>query len=174
MKNLSLIVLLLILPYGAAKAQSITLNTKSFYGTWNNESNGYFYGGGGLALQYEQPIKKGALRLGFEFRSINWGNQLALNTGYNMVYIQKAKWTFNGISSLGVGLALFKHNPLFIWSAMYMPEFSWQLKEKFHLNIGIGINFTNCPIYKNYGSINQVLEIPVKIGFQFKLGGNES
>ena len=174
MKNTCLIVVLIIFSVFKSYSQSITFNTKSFYGIWNNETSGYYYGGGGLDLLYEHRLKKGALRGGLEFRSIDWGNQLSINTGFKAPYITKEKWSFNGITSLGLGLALFKESPLFVWSAGYMPEFSWHVREKFHLNFGFGIRYTNSPAYKNYGSINHVMELPLKIGFQFNLGVKSS
>lgn len=173
MKKLSLFYFLFILSITSVYSQSITLNTNSFYGIWNNESNGYYYGGGGLGLAYDHPLKKGSLRSGLAYRSINWGNQLSLNTGVRMPYLTKEKWSLHGVTSVGLGLALFRDNPLFVWSVDYMPEFSWHLGKKFHLNVGFGIRFTNCPAYKNYGNINQVLELPLNIGFQFNLGGKE-
>ncbi len=171
MKKLSLIVLLFICSFSASYCQSIGINFKAFNGIWNNEPNGLYNGGGGLSLQYEHPLKKGELLMEFEFRTINWGNQIALNAGYKMGYLNKEKWSLSGVSSVGFGLALFKDNPLFVWSATYMPEFSWHIKEKLDLNFGFGARYSNCPSYKNYGSINQVLELPIKIGFQFNLTG---
>jgi len=160
-------ILLIILLYTASfsvYSQSIELNLKSFYGIWNNETSGYNYGGGGLELLYEQPLRKGALRTGVEFRSIDWGNQLSLLIAYKSPYIQQEKWQLSGISSVGVGLALFRDNPLFVWSIGYMPAFTWLGKKRVSWDIGLGFRYTDSPAYKDYGKINRVVDFPFKIG----------
>ena len=169
MKKIIPILLFLHLFLFSGYSQNLELNTKSFYGIWNNEVAEYAYGGGGLEIVYEHPLKKGSLRSGLEFRSIDWGNQVSLNIGYQIPYISKDKWALSGITSTGIGLALFQDNPLFVWSVGYMPEFTWPNKQKFNLVVGFGIRYTNSPAYKNYGEINQVLDFPFKIGFKFNL-----
>lgn len=150
-------------------SQNIEANLKSFYGIRNNEAIEYFYGGGGLELLYTQPIKKGFLRTGLEFRTIDWGNQLSVNIGYSHPYLSKETWSLKGIGSAGLGLALFYKKPQFVWSTEYMTAFQWLLQKKINMDIGLGIRYTHNPAYKNYGKINQVLEIPFKLGFQFNL-----
>lgn len=145
-------------------SQSIELNTGSYYGIWQNEGSGYYYGGGSFELLYEHALNKNALRGGIEFRTINWGNQLSLNLGFKTTYIQKEKWSLSGVTTAGFGLALFVKNPLFVYSIDYMPVFTWLRNKRFDFDIGLGIRFTHCPAYRNYGKINQLLELPLKIG----------
>lgn len=149
--------------------QSIELNTGSYYGLWQNEGGRYYYGGGSFELLYEHPINKGALRGGIEFRTIDWGNQVALNVGFKGNYIQKEKWSLSGVTSAGLGLALFVKNPLFVYSIDYMPVFTWLRNKRFDYYVGLGIRFTHCPAYRNYSKVNQLIELPLKIGVTYKL-----
>lgn len=165
-----ILIIILCLSTFSVFSQNIEANLKSFYGIANNKSIEYFYGGGEIELLYAHPIKKGFLRTGIEFRTIDWGNHLSLNIGYKMSFVSKETWSLNGIGSGGIGLALFYEKPLFVWSAEYMTEFVWLKKKKINMDIGLGFRYTQNPAYIKYGQINQVLEIPFKVGFKFNLG----
>ena len=169
MKPIRLTILVLIGFYFAGYSQTIALNTKSFYGIWQNEGGYYNYGGGGFELLYEHALTKGALRGGLEFRTIDWGNQLALNIGYKAPYILKDKWSLSGLTSASFGLALFVNNPLFVYAIDYMPVFTWLRHKRMDFDMGFGIRFTHSPGYSNYGKINQVLDLPLKIGMRYHL-----
>lgn len=122
---------------------------------------------------YEHALKKGALRPGIELRSVNWGNQTTMNLGYRAGYISKDNWMLSGITTMGLGFALFQQNPLFVWSVGYMPVLTWLRHKKVDFTAGFGIRYTNSPAYRNYGKINQVLEFPIKIGLVFNLQKNQ-
>lgn len=169
MKQVAVALLFLNLFFFHGFSQSIELNTGSYYGPWQNESGGYYYGGGSFELLYEHPMNKGALLGGIEFRTIDWGNQVTLKMGYSASYIQKTKWSLTGITSAGMGVALFVKNPLFVYSVDYMPVFTWCRNKRFDYSVGFGIRFTHCPTYRNYGKINQLIELPLKIGVKYKL-----
>jgi len=169
MKKILLLILLIKLSIFSVFSQNIEVNLKSFYGIWNNEFIEYYYGGGGIELLYEHPLKKGSLRSGIEFRSINWGNQVALNIGYKLPYVSKETWSVNGIMTTGIGLALFREKPLFIWSQEYTTAFQWLKKKKINLDLGLGIRYTHNPAYIKYGKINQVLDLPFKLGITINL-----
>ena len=160
MKQIAYIFLFLSLSVFHGFGQQIEFNTNSFYGIWSNEKGGYYYSGGGFDLIYAHPLAKGELRSGIDFRNIDWGNQLTLNIGYTAPYISKDKWQLNGITSTGLGMALFHDNSLFVLSVGYMPEISWRNDKKFSWSIGLGVRYTTSPAYKNYGTINQVLDFP--------------
>lgn len=163
----SLLILFLSISVCTIYSQSIELNVKSLYGIWNNELTEYYYGGAGAELLYEHPLKKGSLRSGLEFRSINWGNQLTLNIGYSLPFVEKPTWSINGIGTTGIGFALLRQHPLFVWSTGYMTEFVWLKKKKINFNIGLGFRYTHNPAYIKYGYINQVFEFPFKVGFKY-------
>ncbi len=173
-RQVTLLILLFKFTSFSAFSQNIGLNFNSFYGIWNNEIAAYNYGGGGMELYFEQPIKLGAIRSGIAYRFIDWGSQISIEFAYNSPYILKDNYALRGISSAGIGLALFKENPLFVWSIGYMPEFTWLRKKRIDLNIGFGIRYTHNPAYKKYGKINQVLEFPIKIGFKLNLKSKNS
>lgn len=152
-----------------ANAQKFEANTISYYGVWNTQSTEYFYGGSGLEFSYDFQLNKGAFKTGLELRSIDWGNQLSLNVAYTDPYIEKEKWTLNGISTVGFGLALFHDNPLIVWSIGYVPEFCFRKNKRLNIGLGLGIRYTQSPGYKEYGAIHQVLELPLRLAFKFHL-----
>lgn len=152
------------------EAQQISLNFESFPGISYRGGGGYFYGGGGLEVAYQQDFKKGRIRGGLEYRIIDWGNQVGINAAYNHPYYVRGQWRVSGTSGLQLGLALFRGKSLFAWAIDYSPELEWQSNKRFFANFSLGIRYTNSPKYKNYGSINSVLELPLKVGFGFRLG----
>ncbi len=151
-------------------AQQISLNFESFPGVAYRGGGGYFYGGGGFELTYQQDLGKDRIRGGLEYRIIDWGNQVSINAAYNMTYYTQKAWRISGTSGLQLGLALFRQTPLFAWGLEYTPEVEWQSQKRFFANAGLGIRFTNSPKYRNYSSINSVWELPVRIGWGFRLG----
>ena len=151
-------------------AQQIALNFESFPGVAYSGGGGYFYGGGGLEVTYQHDFKQGRIRGGLEYRMIDWGNQMAINAAYNHPYYVRDRWRISGTSGLQLGLALFRVNPLFVYGLEYSPEIEWQSGKRFFANASIGIRYTNSPRYRDYGTINSVLELPIKVGFGFRLG----
>lgn len=161
----------------SANAQQISIQFLSFPGITHTNGSGYFYGGGGLSLAYQKNIgsnQKYKILLGLEYRMIDWGNQAVLNIGYNHPYLMaagsKKNLRLSGNVSTQFGAALFREKPLFVWSAEYIPEIEWFSRKRFFASLGVGLRYTNCPKYKNYGNINSVLEIPIKLSLGFKTG----
>jgi len=151
-------------------AQQISLNFESFPGVAYSGGSGYFYGGGGLELAYQQDLGKGRLRGGLEYRIIDWGNQGSLNAGYNFRYYTNGAWRISGTSGVQLGFAFFRSAVPFVWGLEYVPELEWQSSKRFFANIGIGIRYTNNTQYRSYSSINALLELPVRIGWGLRLG----
>ena len=169
MKKILLLLFVFKISIATLFSQNIELNLKSFYGVWNNELSGYYYGGGEIEILYEQPLLSGALRTGLAFRSVDWGNQASISIGYKTAFIVRDKWMLNGTTTAGIGMALFYKNPQYIWSLGFMPELTWLRKKRMDFNIGIGFRYTSNPAYKNYGAINQLFEFPLKLGIIYKL-----
>ena len=157
-------------------AQQISVQFLSFPGIAHTNGSGYFYGGSGLNLAYQRNSgsnQKYKMLVGLEYRTIDWGNQIGLNIGFNHPYLitdSKKNLRLSGNVSTQFGTALFREKPLFVWSAEYIPEIEWASRKRFFASLGIGLRYTNCPKYKNYGSINSVLEIPIKVSLGFKTG----
>jgi hypothetical protein len=170
MKQIVFLAIFIYFFAASAQSQSVNFNTNSFYGLWQNEGGGYFYSGGGFDLLYIHPLKKGALQTGLAFRTVNWGNQVSLNMGYQAPYILKEKWSLSGVTSADFGLALFVDNSLFVYSVDYIPVFTLHRNKRFDFEAGLGIRFTHSPAYINYGKINQVVDIPIKLGLKYSLG----
>lgn len=169
MYKLCLFILCLAFYQMIGYGQNIIANTNSYYGFWNNASSTYAYGGGSLELLYEHPLNRGALQGGMEIRSIDWGNQVSLKIAYKMPYLTKEKWEISGLSAIGLGTALFKKNPMFVWSIGYLPEFTFRKQKRMQFNLGVGLRYSHNPAYIKYGQINQLLEVPLKIGITIRI-----
>lgn len=150
-------------------AQQIGLNVLSFPGL----GQGGFYGGGGFELNYQHDVRQGRVRGGLEYRIIDWGNQMSLNAAYNHPYFVKNQFRISGTTGFQLGVALFRPRSLFVWGIEYLPEVEWQSNKRFFAHVGLGIRYTNSPKYKKYAAINSVLELPIKVGFGFRLGKKE-
>ena len=161
-------ILLLINP--SLHAQQIGLRALTFLGMATNTEAQYFFDGGGLELFYQHELWKGKVVGGLEYRTINWGNQVALNLGYNLAYWKKNSWRASVSLSVQGGMALFRQKPLGVLGIECLPELEWQSKKRFFMNLGIGIRYSNCPAYSKYSLINSTLDIPIKFGMGFRLG----
>lgn len=170
MKKIIFISILTFSIFNQLKAQQISLSFQSFPGIAYSGNTGAFYGGGGLELAYQQDYKKGRIRTALAYRTIDWGNQIALNTGYNLPYFSRNQWRVSGTSELHLGLALFREKPLFTWAVGYLPELEWQSKKRFFTSLSFGILYTNSPKYRQFSDINSVVELPFKIACGFRLG----
>jgi len=168
-------VLLFLIPFCCLKtisiqAQQLSLKGLSFLGVATNTTRGYFYDGGGFELNYQHDIWKGRVVAGIEYRMINWGNQVGLNMGYNLPFYKKNQWRLSATLSAQVGMALFSPKPLAAWGVELLPSVEWQSKKRFFLQLDFGFRMNHCPAYKDYGSINMVFDMPIKIGIGFRLG----
>ncbi len=152
------------------QAQQVSLNTIYFPGVAYNGGGGLFYGGFGQEITYQHDIGKHRFRGGLEYRSVDWGNQIALNTAFNPTYLRKGQFRVSGTTNLQLGFALFRQNPLFVWALEYSPELEWQSNKRFFANFSLGFRYTNSPKYKDYGNINAVWELPLKLGWGFRFG----
>ncbi|MEL6589329.1 MAG: hypothetical protein AAFQ68_04585 [Bacteroidota bacterium] len=162
--------LLLFLCLGTLSAQSLQFNLRTMPGFAYNGGSGYFNGGFVLETAYQRPISIGDLHFGAEFRAIDWGNQLSLNLGYRGEYWRKDAWRLAGLTQIQVGSALFANGSLFSWGFSYQFQARWQSEGRFYGLLGLGIRFSNAPAYKEFGSINQVWELPVQLGMGLQLG----
>ena len=151
------------------QAQNLSLQIPSFYGINNSADRGYFYGGAGLSVNYHHPLSIGQIRSSIEVRAIDWGNQASLSAGFNIPYWEEGPFRFSGTTGFLVGLALFRENPLGVWGLDYALEFAWQSAKRWNAFIGLGMRYTSIPAYWRYGKITTVLEIPLNIGFGFRL-----
>lgn len=170
MNPYSLFIFLLLTAASSGYGQSIAFNTNGYPGVWNNEYTGYYYGGGGIELCYEHAINEGALLTGFEIRAVDWGNQISVGIGYKVPYMVKDRWTISRTIAANLGMALFHDNPLFVYSLDAGTIFTWAPEKRFSFDAGIRLRFTHCPAYRNYGTINQLIEFPLTIGVRLKLG----
>lgn len=153
--------------------QELSVRTLSFPGLAYRGGGGYFYGGGGVELAFQNELPLGAYRVGVEYRIIDWGNQVGLNLGYVHPYWQEERWHLSGLANLQLGLAPFHQGSLFTWAIGYSGLFRWQTKKRAFYEAGLGLRYSNSPAYEAFGPINRLLEVPVRVGVGWKLGNRK-
>jgi hypothetical protein len=170
----SIVLFGMLLAMTSLSAQEISLRTLSFPGLAYRAGAGYFYGGGGLELAFQKDLPRGAYRLGLEYRIIDWGNQVGLNLGYVHPYLQGERWQLSGLANLQLGLVPFYQKSLLSWAIGYHGLFRWQSKKRAFYEAGLGIRYSNSPGYVEFGPINRLFEVPVRVGVGWKLGNRKT
>ena len=172
MRCIVIVGLFFFLWHPTSKAQQLSLKPLSFLGVASNVGGEYYYNGGGLELAYQHNVWKGRVLTGLEYRMINWGNQIGLNLGYNLPFWTKGAWRVSTSIQAQIGWALFYQKSLLVFGVECIPEIEWHSKKAFFATVALGIRYTNCPAYQNYGQITQTVDLPIKIGLGFYLCNN--
>lgn len=157
-----------------AQAQYASLRLSGCPGFAHAQGGESFYGGYGLGLHYEHTIhERGRILGALEFRSIQWGNQLALNLGYDYAYVSEGPWRLGARAQLQAGSALFGSGGLFVVGGEVGTVFQWKSPKAFFAVLGVGLRYTTCPSFAEYSSIFSVWEVPLTVGFGFKFGNRK-
>jgi hypothetical protein len=157
----------------STSAQQLSLKPLSFLGIATNIGGAYHYNGGGFELAYQHDVWKGRVIGGLEYRMINWGNQVAINVGYNMPFWTKGPWRASVSAQAQIGWALFYQKSLAVWGIECLPEIEWHSNKAFFATLGFGIRYTNCPAYERYGFVTSAIDLPIKIGLGFYLNNKK-
>ena len=72
------------------------------------------------------------------------------------------------IFNLGFGIG-----GLLVWGIECVPEIEWHSNKAFFVSLGVGVRYTNCPAYQNYGDISKLIDLPIKIGVGFYLNNKK-
>lgn len=154
-------------------AQQLSLKPLSFLGLGTNLGGAYYYNGGGFELGYQQDVWKGRVIGGLEYRMVSWGNQVGINLGYNMPFWTKGQWRASVSGQTQFSWALFHQKSLLVWGIECVPEIEWHSNKAFFVSLGVGVRYTNCPAYQNYGDISKLIDLPIKIGVGFYLNNKK-
>ncbi len=123
----------------------------------------------GLDISYTKNLKKHAVVLGAEIRSIDWGNHLGLVLAFKADYFEKRSITIGGLTSLHPGLALFQQRSLGSFGVSYAPYIKWQSKKRSFLQVDLGFRYNISPGYEQYGT-HQQIEFPLGLKWGILLG----
>ncbi len=108
------------------------------------------------------------LRIGAEFRSIDWGNQLSLDIAYENSFPGISKDQIYGLSCLHLGWALFRPSALFSPGVSYTIHYRKAIGLRSSAEFMAGVRYNVCPGYRKYGNYQQ-FEIPLALGFYWNL-----
>lgn len=159
----------------ALQAQYVSFCVSGYPGFAHTQGSESFYGGYGFGLHYEHTLNKQGRLLGaVEFRSIQWGNQLAINLGYDYAYVVEGPWRLGARAQIQAGSALFSNGGLFVFGGEVGTMLQWKSPKAFFAALGVGLRHTACPAFAAYSSIASVWEVPLTVGIGFKLGNRKS
>ena len=147
-----------------AFSQSYEIGLSYVEGIAYNSTLDLFKGGTTLNGKYLLTREKLIFEGGINFRTIQWGNQLAISLG-----VLKP---LNDRMELGIemqhGMALFHQKPLYVIAGAGKFNFLMIGKPKFSFGASAEIRYSLCPAYRHYSDIFFVFEIPLGLFIRFK------
>lgn len=123
----------------------------------------------GLDISYAKNLKKHAVVLGAEIRSIDWGNHLGLVLAFKADYFEKGSITIGGLTSLHPGLALFQQRSMGSFGVAYTPYLKWKSNKRSFLQLDLGFRYNISPGYEQFGMYQQI-EFPLGVKWGIALG----
>ncbi len=143
---------MLLLGY-SCPAQRVILKYETYLNTGKSMDQGF---------EISHRLQDKAWLIGAEYRSIDWGSQIALSPKYQSDFWFTRRWRFMGTGAVHLGMALFYHSPKFSPGLSYVATWRWQSKRRFFVDLSLGARYNVCPGYKKYGRY-QSLEFPLGI-----------
>ncbi len=167
MKTINILLLISIALLFSSKtivqAQCIQIGYNYLQGIHYNSNWDLFGGGSEFYIKYLKETETIGFSLGTEYRTVQWGNQVSLSAG---VFKPMNKKIEVGVALAG-GLALFRPQSLFVFSAAPKMNYALLKKDKFSIGISLETRFTSCPAYKKYSNIYNLWEISPGVFFRF-------
>lgn len=102
-----------------------------------------------------------------EYAISGWGHETFLGIGINKTWWSINRFEMNTYAHMLNGLALFMPKSLYIIGVDTRAVFNYFLYHDIKLFAGIGIRYTVCPEYGNYGLFETILDLPVEIGLKY-------
>jgi len=125
------------------------------------------YNGTGFSIEYQHPLTEKWNALGgIEYGFVGWGNQGLVELGVARKLVEKEKMSLQGEFILLNGLAWFRPKSLYVWGGEVNVVSVFPIRKKSSISLSLGLRYSQCPAYKDYGMINSYLDIPVKIGWR--------
>lgn len=121
--------------------------------------------GSGISMNYDQIQQSGwGYSVGTEYRINDWGNLILVETGFMKSMINRHKWELVAGMELLNGLALFHPHPHYVFGIEVLSRAQLYTRLRTEIRFELGLRWTACPAYKDYGLITSYLEIPLRIG----------
>ncbi len=124
----------------------------------------------GIHLSWQDDVQASSSYFEIEYRSIDWGNVLNLNGGYSILHKSTEKWQFRSLPKVHLGLALFHDAFKPTIGLSYQPTFTWYFNRRLYTTAGLGLQYSICPGYRDYGNSDQ-WDLPLFIQFGYRLKG---
>lgn len=144
-------------------AQGFEIDINSNQGVIYQNTPGYFNGGLAFSAHYQKGGEHLIYSLGLEARMVQWGTQVGIVSGMNLPFGN----IFELKADLQNGLALFHIKPLYVYSIGLSCRCILLKTAKIDIGAYWGGQFTHCPAYRYYGSIDHVFELPIGLFFRF-------
>jgi hypothetical protein len=126
--------------------------------------------GGGVAVFFNrQKFKKLNLSLSGEYALSTWGNQGFLGIGINRTWLSLNRFELNTYGRFLNGLAFYKPKSLYVFGVDTRIAANFYLYKEIKLFCGVGIRYTFCPGYREYGLIETSLDIPIELGLKYTM-----
>ena len=161
------ILLLLVLPLSAIRAQKIDLQVRTYPSSWYNGWYEPALDGGGLMIGYHPRLTdKLALNVNGEFAILRARNEVILGLGLRRSVWQSGRWSLSGEANLLNGLGLYRPNPLWVGGGEILVRGGVRIGKTAFLFLSAGVRYTICPGYRVHGPWRHNAW-PVGIGIAF-------
>ena len=127
--------------------------------------NGY----GASVFYNRQKFKKLNLSISGEYASSTWGSQAFFGLGINRTWISQNRFQLNTYGHLLNGLAFYKPKSLYVFGVDTRIVANFYLFQDVKLFFGLGIRYTLCPAYRQYGLIETSIDLPVELGIKYSM-----
>ncbi len=162
-----LLVACLLLFLKTGKAQEFGLSVLAYPSAGYNLVLEPGMNGGGMAVFFNrQKYKKLNLSLSGEYALTTWGNQAFIGLGINRTWLSLNRFEMNTYGHLLNGLAFYKPKSLYVFGVDTRIAANFYLFKDIKLFCGIGIRYTLCLGYRQYGLIKTSLDLPIEFGFK--------
>lgn len=145
------------------QAQSFEAGVSYLQGIRYTNAWDLYRGGTEVSLDFRLPKGAWLLHAGLDFRTVQWGSQLALSLGTSREVARRVEVG----AELQNGLALFRESPLYTLGITARVHYMFWDRAKFKAGVSSGVRYTVCPGYRKYSPIYSVWELPFGIFVRF-------
>lgn len=148
-------ILVLVLFVLSMKSYAQQINVEIFKGVGFGSDvhrKGLFDNNGGVGISYQFSAAKFEVTLGGEFRTIDWGNQIAINLGAYRKFMEFRKFEIGASGLVGWAIPLFygeNLNGIILGAHL---QIGYRIKPKHALSFFIGPRADVIPGYSKYGN----------------------
>ncbi len=162
-KRKYLICFVLLVLVTMSYAQEFDLKVSTIQGIRYNSIWDTYPGGIEITAAYRSSDTIFDYSFGMSARTVQWGTQVSI--------LSELSYSLFDNLRIGLevqnGLALFYTSPLYVYSIGMNTDLILLKLNKAVIGARLGLRFTHCPKYLNYGAINCILDIPIGLFISF-------